>query len=846
MQDVTTSEDVLKFIQLRPAKAVAPERQISLFGETPFATELQRSEPASRSELANKVLREQSASVADFIASPLQQKLLTLACEVRSQNGSFGDLLGVIQSRGRFPESQDAARQLESKKQEFSDVLLASKFGSAARPAVLPSLEMLYRLSYLMSGKSGESADSKVSAVLDRPIVLPAGLFASAALQPVNGTGRPVLALKAGPITHRTDVSQVQPSGIAQLLVLKQHLLRYERTDIAHVENVMIGEKRSRTYRTLDRNEEVLTLDSQTTEERQTELQTAERFMMNRETAKTVKLDEKFGFGLSVSGKYGPMVEFSTNAKADINIVEEESTKSATNYAKDVTARTLAKVVQSVREQRVTTLLKEVEETNLHQMKNSTGEHVNGMYQFLDKVYQSQVFDYGLRQMFDFMIPEPASWIWHLENSSQTNSKQPDRPPRLEDFAPSAASIHASNYQELAAKFGATGITPPPPQYLSASATLKHGEDNADENGQPRSIMAAEVAIPRGYLPYSAIVVPMAVTDNPANPLRLVVTVGKTRLVWEPGDGEFLKRSNDPYCIAHTQQEIALYPNNWAHPEQDKIPIEVLAYESALYSVNVDTIFQRTPEELDAWRLKVWEALAAAARDSLTKYEQKIEELNAAAEAKAYEQQAVGTSPSQNLKIITTELKKQCIASMTRQNFEGFGAMLPVGADQSAPAPVFDFDKAVFQGSYIRFFEQAFEWDQMQFAFYPYFWAAPPTRAARFLRQEVDPVFLDFLQAGSGRVVVPVRPGFEVAVTHFLETGEIWNGAGDPPDITSSLYLPIITELKDRANSPKGEIPVGEPWETRMPTPLVVLRREPALPAWERADPAGWTWRESA
>ena len=114
-----------------------------------------------------------------------------------------------------------------------------------------------------------------------------------------------------------------------------------------------------------------------------------------------------------------------------------------------------------------------------------------------------------------------------------------------------------------------------------------------------------------------------------------------------------------------------------------------------------------------------------------------------------------------------------------------------------------------------------------------------------FQRNEVDTQFLEFLQAGSARVVVPVRPGFERAITHYLVTGEIWDGNGEPPDTTSPLYVPILTEIKERTEGPQGEIAVGDPWETHVPTPLVILRgRNEELPRWKRNDESNWDWDE--
>lgn len=132
----------------------------------------------------------------------------------------------------------------------------------------------------------------------------------------------------------------------------------------------------------------------------------------------------------------------------------------------------------------------------------------------------------------------------------------------------------------------------------------------------------------------------------------------------------------------------------------------------------------------------------------------------------------------------------------------------------------------------MRFFEQAFEWEHLVYFFYPYFWGWKTGWRNRMLLDDEDPAFGDFLRAGAARVVFPVRPGFEAAVVHYLETGEFWNG-GPPPNIASSLYVPIVQEIEAATGAPGDEKPVGEPWEVRLPTTLVRIRPQDDLPEWQ-------------
>jgi hypothetical protein len=330
-----------------------------------------------------------------------------------------------------------------------------------------------------------------------------------------------------GPQTSQEPLPYIRDVGVADLLVVKQHLKAYERVDIAHVENIISGEKKSRNHRALERTEDTITTEREAIHERETELETAERFELNRETARTVKRDQQFGFGLTLSGKYGPTVEFSSNLQAIVNTSTDESARSATRYAKDIVERSLERVVERVREEQVRRVVREQEETNLHELENKTSEYITGVYQFLEKVYESQVFNYGIRQMFDFMVPEPASYLWHLEKN-ETELNLPTPPPKLEIVVPSASAINPSNYLSFAATFGADGIEPPPQIYIKSATSLVHGADASDEGeeGQPRSVVDKEIPVPDGYRPFRALIRPLALTDDD---MTIGITIGHMR-----------------------------------------------------------------------------------------------------------------------------------------------------------------------------------------------------------------------------------------------------------------------------------------------------------------------------
>jgi len=132
----------------------------------------------------------------------------------------------------------------------------------------------------------------------------------------------------------------------------------------------------------------------------------------------------------------------------------------------------------------------------------------------------------------------------------------------------------------------------------------------------------------------------------------------------------------------------------------------------------------------------------------------------------------------------------------------------------------------------------AFEWPETTYEFYPYYWAAKKRWKDLAQASASDPVFEQFLRAGSASVVVPVRPGYERSVILFLKTGLIWAGRYLPL-FTSQDMLDVYAdvELGVQLDPPEQ---VGDSWEIRLPTSLAMLQEGDELPEFpEETDDGG-------
>jgi hypothetical protein len=122
------------------------------------------------------------------------------------------------------------------------------------------------------------------------------------------------------------------------------------------------------------------------------------------------------------------------------------------------------------------------------------------------------------------------------------------------------------------------------------------------------------------------------------------------------------------------------------------------------------------------------------------------------------------------------------------------------------------------QGKYVRFLEEAFEWDQLTYFYYPYYWGRKGRWPPHVLATDSDAQFSDFLNAGYARVVFPVRANYEPDVVHLLETGLVYDGGGIPP-IQSDLVFPSSRRFRTQEGAPGEETPQGPAGKSPSPPP---------------------------
>jgi hypothetical protein len=631
-------------------------------------------------------------------------------------------------------------------------------------------------------------------------------------------------------------------AGMTDVKVVRSHVVRYEGSELAQIENVLQGETRARRFRTLTRREE----DTQTQTEKQVteekEVKTEDKSSLKSSVDETLKegLDLKVGFDLHA--KVGD-VQIGLNTSFGYSRSTEESKKSASEFAKDVTNRAARKVSETVRTTIRTRLLQETEETVNHGFNAKQADaNIVGLYQWINKVNRVQLFTVGdqKRMILDGVVLQPGQRL--LGAPTQAGSSPPIPPPPTLEVAPS--QIHPWNYLSLAAEFGASSVSAPPPLTSNVSFSGAGPQGGADEPGKEKNFgVAQELALPAGTAAAYATVSLSAAVDNVLEEEHaLAVLGGQTwTTVGATGDEQVIAKSNNP-------REIRLSGTRILAGEQGTLPFTFFGGRVAGYAVAADVTCVRTPEAYQAWQAEVYGALRAASAKAQQDYS---EQAARATLAQAYD---YGPSPAAVEQTIREEIKRCVIAVLATQ----------------PSRPFYDLLKDYYaSGSYTEvaqrclFFEHALEWENLTYILYPYFWADGRNDGwtKRLTRDEKDPDLVAFLKAGAARVVVPVRPLPKDATTKDATTkdpgtnGAGTNGAGtngadnnavtdfsaylqamslpkleELLDVHSPLYLAMDQELKARDSAEPETF--DEEWEVHVPTELVRLRPTPALPTW--------------
>jgi methionine aminopeptidase len=600
----------------------------------------------------------------------------------------------------------------------------------------------------------------------------------------------------------------IQRLGIADYRKVEQEVCCYVPGEVSHIENIMAREYKSKDVKRTRRQETTETSSKERERENLTETTSTDRFDMNQEIASINSQDQSFNASAGI--RWGND-NFGGNADASFsnNISSEVSQNQAISHAKEITEKALDKVVQKVREERVTKIIEEYEETTSHGFDNRKGDkHVSGVYRWVDKVYENKILNYGKRLMYEFMIPEPASFhdvaISIKDQESQLVKPLDPRTASIKNMA-DYREVTNITYAHWAAIYNAE-VEPAPEETMMVTKSYVEtineqgheaftgraytGEDFNIESGMKRG----GIEIPEGY---KCVKVEAQVSYNREGSRR-------------NGELAFHVANKSASAVTTTRtwgSNVMIIENT---DISDSLSFTLTANNINILTFNIVMHCELKDVTREAWQLKTFNSIIEAYEERLTIYEEKY------ASEQNKQKETVNFNPGFYREIEKTVLRKNCISYLI--GHENIGQnMIENRTSVADIVPKYSNPALDAYAAKVKFFEQAFEWDIMSYYFYPFYWANKEKWCELYQTQNDDPLFKAFLQSGMARVIITVRPGFEEMVNWYMATGQIWNG-GQVPTLDDEEFVSIVEELRN----PESE--VEETWETRVPTSLTVIQ----------------------
>ena len=592
--------------------------------------------------------------------------------------------------------------------------------------------------------------------------------------------------------------------GIADYKKVVTEICGYRAGEVAHIENVLAGETREKVT-TKTHKSEITDFQSQEIEtEKLSDTTSTERFEMQTEIAKMQQEQKTLDAHANVHTAWGNTT-LDAGANYATNTSKEESNRQAVTQAKEQTQRAMERIVSRIKKEKTVKITDEFVEANKHRFENLTNpSNVSGVYRFINAVYKNQIYNYGKRLMYEFMVPQPSKLhrlglkVSVANNEAILINKPVD--PRKIGFN-NFSTIDNTNYKTLLATYEAQDVKPFPEQYKIIGKSYSFTQ----VGGYEISIKTDDLEIAAGYNAIHTKIRVYAHWDGDNDQFHSFgITVGNIKLFKEEFRNSFqidIDTETNPIYVLDRFSE--------------KIPISYQSLNYLALNISITIKTEITLNAIETWKKETYEAIIKGYTVQLEKYYEQL------ASIKAEGTKLLDSNPLFYRETEQLILRKNCISYLIDNTNSTSSRRL--GIEMYNDNATFENHQVTISQamddytSFAKFMEQAFEWNLMSYNFYPFYWGNNVEWKDLYQFETNDPTYRSFMQAGMARVVVTVKPGFESAVMHYMAFGQIWNG-GQTPILGNPLYLSIIDELKEQ------EYFIEDIWETVVPTNLVALQ----------------------
>lgn len=428
--------------------------------------------------------------------------------------------------------------------------------------------------------------------------------------------------------------------GIAEYKKVVSEVCCYHAGEVAHIENVMASELRSKTTTKTFKSEVTDSESTETEKENMTDLVSTERFEMQTEIATMMNEETQASMYANIKTSW-PSTTLDAGGAYANNTSKQESNRQAVNQGKEITQRATERIVSRSKKEKTIKVTNEFTEVNDHTFDNrGSREHISGVFRFINAEYKNQIHNYGKRLMYEFTVPQPSKLHELAMQVSATTENavelsKPIHPSTIEisDFN----SINENNYQNLAASYNAT-VDIFPSKTLVIGASFDYSSQVSNTASAKKDVI--KIKDNR----YQAIRASVIVTGTSPGGYTgwgtgVVISVGNQRFDFNP---------NTQVIQPQVGQPIPYYT--------DEIPFAFWTTNVHAVNILVNIDCQLTNEALIAWKKSTYEKIVAGYEEQMRIFNEKL------SQAKSDGVKILDSNPLFYREIEKTVLRKNCIS----------------------------------------------------------------------------------------------------------------------------------------------------------------------------------------
>ncbi len=591
----------------------------------------------------------------------------------------------------------------------------------------------------------------------------------------------------------------IVPYALGDLQLVKYKLSRYEIGELASITSIMPGEKRKLVNRKLDRviDKEITKTLSETTsiainKERNNDFN-EELWNAIAETTETTNYPDP---GLVSS--YGPPTNITIKGSyTKTHTTQTPDKKQLSSFAKKILNKTTQRLSAKVQKVRAYTQVKESEDISVSVLNNSTSEEpVYGMYCWLNKVYQTEVLNYGNRMLFSFSIAHPAAA--YIEQTKTLSGMNFQEPKSLKDF-------NIATYQDIT-------------------------EDNYLQVSQYYELKKFPLC-PQGTIVVSDVI---ALSQSKLITLPDLYKAEKATVEYAFGSGTVDATVNgflgeNTFTFDQGSESVGILKFNELNNEQTNIGVSVvhaptiqMSPPNSVVDFQMGVHISCVPlaQTILTWQIEMYQLIQEAYTEKITVYNSKIGESSSKKEK---------VNPLSERLRVKLELEKGVRKQLLQHAIE-LNGLSANKINTGGYASLINNQSEV-----IQYLNTALEWDEMSYTFFDEY----DTEKDLFSVSTVSPDFFSaFLKAAYARVIIPISPMLNYGFLYFLNTGIVWtakdNLAPCLEEVTTTStanpdQLSVIYGLKKTFWQSRMIPKVIDSWEVLIPTSMQILQHRKHL-----------------